>query len=526
MSYNIVPDVKSSSNQSNLAGKTANSKFSFAALPLVLLVVLSAMLIVERLSVPQIPISPDAGAYSVISHELLQGKSLYTDIWDHKPPAVFITYSIAETFFGYSSQTIFILCLFINLVVLYGLYYAGKAGRGGTVAGLLAAVLWVIVSGIFEIEGRDPNTEVFLNACLIWAFALLVKTRKNGLAVKHSLLIGMLFALGSFYKPVIVANALFLVGAHVIFPPGGAANRKKTLTDGLIIASVGVVGWIAAFGYFAATNRFEIFYKTIVSYNSYYSGDLPSNIIAPLQGRSELFLDFMNPLAGLFVVGIILTFIRNRRQSALLAAFVASTWIAIALPGHFYVHYFQLWLPPLIVGASWAIGYFTVSEKLWLRTAAYATAVLLAVILIMNQVLSYQSALAGNWSKFLNPPLVAGEDTAHKINSLLAPDETFFLWGNTPNLYLLTGRKPPAAVVFHQHLFESPVINQLSERVKTDLARKRPEMLVAEIGKVPVPDWIAQDYEPMPIPQAKDSYTFYMRRGGRLAMQFDSVVGK
>ena len=144
----------------------------------------------------------------------------------------------------------------------------------------------------------------------------------------------------------------------------------------------------------------------------------------------------------------------------------------------------------------------------------------------MNQVGSYQSAMAGDWSKFVNLPLVAGDDTARKINELLLPEETFFLWGNTPNLYLLTEHKPPTAIIFQQHLLKSPVSEQITMRVQNDLERERPEMLVAEVGKAPVPDWVIRDYELMPIAQNKNTYTFYMRRGGRLAMKFNSAFDR
>jgi hypothetical protein len=134
--------------------------------------------------------------------------------------------------------------------------------------------------------------------------------------------------------------------------------------------------------------------------------------------------------------------------------------------------------------------------------------------------------MAGDWSEFVNPPLATGDETARKINELLLPDETFFLWGNTPNLYLLTERKPPTAIIFQQHLLKSPVSEQLTMRVQTDLERERPEMLVAEIGKTPVPDSIIRDYELMPISQGENTYTFYMRRGGRLATQFNSAFDR
>ena len=180
----------------------------------------------------------------------------------------------------------------------------------------------------------------------------------------------------------------------------------------------------------------------------------------------------------------------------------------------------------MIVGSSWAIGHFAASEKIQLRLASYAAGTVIAVILIFNQISPYQSALAKDWTPFINPPLLAGEDTARQINSLLTEDETFLLWGNTPNLYFLSGRKPPTAILFQQHLNESPVSERLVNQVKADLARERPELLIAESGKPPAPVWIAQDYEPMPIPQNKNTYSFYMRRGGRLANQFNSSPEK
>lgn len=512
--------------KSHFSARQRRSKFGFVILPFVLLTVFSTIIVIDRLVVPQMPFGPDAGAYAVIAHELLNGQTLYIGIWDHKPPVIFMTYAIAELLFGYSAMAIVILNIFVSLFVLYGCFYAGKAGRGGTISGLWAAALWVIVSGTFQIEGRDPNTEIFINACVIWAFALLAQNREEGLSSKLSILIGLLFTLGSFYKPVVVAYAVFLSFAHIIFPPDYMSDRRKAFFDVLIMSAVGAVGWLLMFGYFAATGRFEIFYKTIVSYNSFYSGNIMANLAAPFQGRAEFFLDFMNPLVIFAIVGVILVFIRNRRQSALLAAFAAATWAAIALPGRFYVHYYQLWLPPLIVGASWAIGYFARSEKRPLRLISFAAGVILTVVLIANQVPSYKSAMAKNWSDFINPPLIAGEDTAQKINGLLAENETFFHWGNTPNLYFLSKRKPPAAVLFQQHLNDSPVSEQLRSRAAADLARERPEILVAESGKPPVAGWIAQDYELMPIAQNKDAYTFYMRRGGRIANQFNSVAAE
>ena len=283
-----------------------------------------------------------------------------------------------------------------------------------------------------------------------------------------------------------------------------------------VIGSIGVAGWAALTGYFAVTGRYSVFYDAMVTYNRYYSGDLRANLFAPINGGTEFLMDFMVPLAVVGSVGLVLTFFKNRRLAGLLAAYLVSSWIAIALPGRFSVHYFQLWLPPLVVGAGWAIGHYAFSQDLRFKIGALVAGALLAALLIFNQTAQYESVAAHQWTPAL-VVLNAGDDTATQINGLLKDDETFFLWGNTPNLYLLTKRRPPAAVLFDAHLRDSPIFEQLADRVSGDLARERPELLVTENERPPVPDWIAKDYEPVPIYQDPNFYSIFARRGGRIA---------
>lgn len=491
--------------------REASDRKSAYGLPVILLLVFSALIAADRFVMPHVPINVDPASYAVVSHELLSGEALYTDIWDHKPPAIFVAYAFAELAFGYSPQTLVILNILVSLIALFGIYYAGKAGRGGVSTGLIAAALWAIVSGSFQLEGRDPNTEPFINACLIWAFALLAVTSEAGLKTRNGIIIGLLFVAATFFKPVVVVVAVLLVAAHVIF----ATDRKKALRDAVLIGSVGAISWLALFGYFAATGRFAVFSSAMFAYNGHYSGDMWGNLTATLTGAEEFMPDFMSVLAIFGLFGVAAAFFYNRRQSALVAAFIGASWIAIALPGRFSVHYYQLWLPPFIIGASWAIGFVANSKLPRVRFLSYAAAVLF-LVLIVNQIAPYRAVLAAKWTPVM-AVLNADEDTANRINSLLRPDETFFVWGNTPTLYLLTGRRPPTAVLFQMHLDDSPVYDRLSERVKADLDRERPALLVTENSRPPVPDWIAKDYEATAFYEDKDTYSFYARREGRLA---------
>ncbi len=501
-------------------GKTENNplfskrRLRSGLIPYALLVFFSVLIAADHLLVPKVPMNVDPASYAVVSHELLLGQSLYTDIWDHKHPAIFIVYGIFEIVFGYTPETLVIINVFVSLTILLGIYYAGKAGRGGVTVGLWASALWVILSGTFQLESRDPNTEPFLNACIIWAFGLLAAERKDGLKLRTSVTIGLLFLLGSMFKPVIVAVAFFLVTAYILT----SSDKKRAIIDGALIASVGVVGWIATFGYFAATNRYQIFYESVITYNRFYAGNMWMNILAPLNHQAELFPDFINLLALFGFAGIIFTFFHNRRQAILLTAFIAATWIAIALPGRFSVHYFQLWLPPLIIGASWTIGTIAELKNARFRLMSYAAGALLIGIIFINQIAVYEVVFTNKWVPFI-PLLNAGDETAKKINDILEKDETFFLWGNTPTLYVLSGRRPATPILFHLHFEENPLSQQHLNRVKADLDRNRPELLVVENSRPPVPDWMAQEYEPTPVYYLQDAYSIYVRRGGRISTQ-------
>ena len=62
----------------------------------VCLAALAAVLALARLHTYDEPLERDLTTYAVIGHEMLGGRSLYADVWDHKPPAVHVTYSLTS----------------------------------------------------------------------------------------------------------------------------------------------------------------------------------------------------------------------------------------------------------------------------------------------------------------------------------------------------------------------------------------------------------------------------------------------
>src|SRR6478735_1762335 len=122
-------------------------------LPVIALIGLCAVVFSLRLHTYNEPLERDLTTYAVIAHEMLNGRNLYSDLWDHKPPAIHVTYAAAEWIAGYGRNSILLMNVVAAMATIVACYFAGAAGGRGPVAGLVAATLWTLASGEPSIQG-------------------------------------------------------------------------------------------------------------------------------------------------------------------------------------------------------------------------------------------------------------------------------------------------------------------------------------------------------------------------------------
>jgi hypothetical protein len=319
---------------------------------------LAGVIVAERRHTYAEPLERDLTTYAVIGHELLAGRELYSDVWDHKPPAVHVSYASAEALAGYGRDAVFLLNVVFAVGTLLGVYAAGAA-VGGRAGGLTAAGVWTILCGDLPLQANQPNTEVFLNTFLSWGFALLARTGPGWpFGYRRALAVGALFAAASLYKHVAVAPAALLAAAHVAYPPHGS-GRRRALADAGLMAAAGAIAWAAVLGYFRLTGQLDAFLDAVFRYNRYYAGNPFTNLGSvlhpgdwfPLTARAA------QPLAGLVCIGTVFgLLIGPDRSWLLLTAWALGTQLAVALPARPLPHYPQLWLPVLAVASGWVPG--------------------------------------------------------------------------------------------------------------------------------------------------------------------------
>lgn len=447
----------------------------------------------------------DACTYAVIAREMLAGEMLYVDIWDHKPPAIYLTYAAAQVIFGYGPAHTFALGWLAASLTLVGVYSAALRLPGGRKGGLLAASLWALVSADPMLLANQPNSEVFINALIVWAFALLLGLGPTP-GTGRLLAIGGLLALASLYKPVVVALGGMLFAAHVAFP-GEGRSRRRAVADTALVAAVGAGAWIATFVSFAAAGHLPDAWDAIVTFNRHYAGSLLSSLVSlpgnllPDEGAVLL------PLVLACLWGIVAGRPRLRRDVVLLLAFGIGTAIAIALPGRFHVHYYQLWIPVLCIGAGTGLSTACASYP-GFRKASPAVATCVLALLLVWQV-AYMRLSPDQWTLVKQPRLAYNRALARQIDRWLPPGQTFLQWGHHAELYYYTTRRPPAGELRAGHLFHGARTRERATRMLGAL-RADPPVLVLTTGAWtldrrdhPVVEWIRRNYVPWdpPLPE-------------------------
>ena len=185
------------------------------------------------------------------------------------------------------------------------------------------------------------------------------------------------------------------------------------------------------------------------------------------------------------VVGLVIGLrVYPRHGWLLLLAFGIATYITVQLPGWFFPHYYQLWFPPLVIGAGWAVELLRRVLPRRLAWSSYALAGLCFFMVLMMEIPCYLTP-AKSWSvQKYGGTLLETEKLAARIDNLLPPNGTFYVWGNEPGFYFTTQREPPSGLIFAYPMQDGPLVWKLSEQLLQDLKRNEPEVIITAVQLV------------------------------------------
>lgn len=499
-----------------------------------LLIAMAGTIVAQRLYLRKAPLYGDICAYAIIGHEMLKGRTLYSDLWERKPPLLYDTYAAAELLVGYGRQELLFLSVATALLTLGGLYCAGCAAGAGRTGGLLAAGLWTILCADLQLTANQPDPETFINACLVWAFCVIVLPWKPRPILK-GLLFGSLLAAATLYKHNTALVCGALIAANAIAPRSKPTSRwfdRIAIVESIVATSVIVLAWLGVFAYFAAVGRLHDFVDVVFTQNFSYSGNIFENLVQSLQ-PDRFFPQFMYWAIG--PIALVALFaglsIRHadrrllfRRKWLIWLAWAIGAWATIAVTGYLYPHYYELWLPVWCGGGAWA-GAALLGREFpgpRLLRVGFVTAVLL--VLVFRQAVQFQLT-PQQWVQRQFPYFNFAnlQQVSIELKHLLKPNESFWELGEDNSIYFNTGHSPPVGLLYIDPLIRGNDRPSYWHKLMNDLHRSRPDLVLLSSAwlpfferRDPVFRWIKQNYVFYPDAYVPPGYQIWLRRGSDL----------
>src|SRR5260370_24358990 len=161
----------------------------------------------------------DAGTYADIGWALNHGARLYVDVWDNKPPGI---YWLSALLVGHLQLAI--------AMPLASMLFTGVAtvcvasiGRrvGGAGVGTIAALSYVVVASLPNLDGDLFNAELFGATFVAAAIAIVVHSSRP----RWLIAVGALAGLALLFKGTFGADLIVVIGIAAIV----ATPRARTL---------------------------------------------------------------------------------------------------------------------------------------------------------------------------------------------------------------------------------------------------------------------------------------------------------
>jgi 4-amino-4-deoxy-L-arabinose transferase-like glycosyltransferase len=234
------------------------------------------------------PLGFNEGVYANAAKAILQGKSLYTDVFDHKPPLLHYSLALAFRTLGPSILTLHLLALLFDLLLALVLFLAARRFFKLQLA-LLAPVVFLIFSTPTALDAEVPMTLFgFPGLCLY----VLSFERKKPLFL---ILSGVFLAISVWFKQ----PGLFFFGAVALHQVYLAIVKEETskeviLSLGLIVAGA-LTASLPLLAFFMRPARVDDFIFAVIKFNLRFKGATGR---LPVWGRLvELLLAFWPLLA-------------------------------------------------------------------------------------------------------------------------------------------------------------------------------------------------------------------------------------
>ncbi len=435
----------------------------------------------------------DEGIYQTIGLGLRKGLLLYRDIWDNKPPLLYLLYA----FLGSKQEILRFTSFLFGVLSIFIFYFLTKKLNFSKKSSIISTTLFALLLGLPTFEGNIANAENFLILPDLFAIFLFMKVVLNNNKKQSSeymllWLSGILLGIGFLIKTVAIFDYLTLVVFLLLstFPKkikldeimNYFKSKKKIF---FIFSTAFCIALFLSFLFFLFHHALEEYIFSVFLGNINYVGT---------QNTTNIFL-FKIILLFSFLVFIYIK--RNKINKALL---FSSLWFFFSLFNIFftqrpYPHYILMLLP----------SFCLLSGNLFLKKGSYKYSIILILFLCSLLIITffkpwgidktfgyyknYVSYLSGNISydeyiNFFDKRMMRDYKVINYLKREGGKYDSYFFWGNNAQVYYLLNKLPPGKYTTAYHLLNT---DDTSKEITNTISQKKPTFIVTFPEIPPLP---------------------------------------
>jgi len=392
----------------------------------------------------------DEGIYFTIGKALKQGRMLYTEIWDNKPPLLYLFYMVFNDLFS-----IRFVSLIFGLASVITFFFLSREFFQQKSIYYMTTFFFSLFLALPTLEGNIANAENFLLFPVITSALLVLLAIKKQSDPYLLFASGLLLGIASLFKVV----AVFDFAAFLFFSVFLANKNTRFRYKHYLPYGIGFfLPLLATSTFFLLQGALSEFLKTIFLQNVSYVEE--KNFFIFPQGF--LVLKFL-----LLVLTLAVIYSQKKRMGHV-TLFVL-LWLAFSLFNTFfsqrpYIHYQLVLLPSFMLASGLVMSYAAIKQKMMMAIIVSAILILLynsfprwqanTIIPYYRNFLSFlfNGKNIVKYQTFFDRNTPRDYALADYLSRYTKPNEAVFLWGNNPQVYYLSQTLPPGRYTVSYHI--------------------------------------------------------------------------
>ena len=429
----------------------------------------------------KLALTEDEGIFGTVAQEMGNGARLYTDVWDHKPPLIYIEYEILYKTFGITEVPVHVavvLCHWICALLIF--FLIKRLGFGDTEA-FAAAFLYPVLVSPPWFQSWTGRSDLTMQPWLLGAF-ILIQTKRSWSAFAA----GVLWAAAFFTKQ----TALIYLPLFFFF---SSKPRLETVVEFLGGADL-VAAIIAA--PFYCSGRMDDFWGAVWGVNTLYiSSGWQTSLANSSRFMAKLNweLKIMTNLAGFFAAACYAAVDAARetvakavlRPYSFMVLWLILALLGCGLSGRLANYYFVALIAPL-AGLGGIVG--TQIKGRTLRLGFLLLAVAPPLYAYWSVFETRPDALGMGWYQM--DRLEAARSVGLVLKNIAGKGDYLLAWTTEPEIYVYS--RLPLALV------KTPLVNHLAfmpseiESARLKFIEKPPKFIVlSDFDQTfPPPTWL------------------------------------